>query len=121
MAKALFASLIAGESPDKLAKSFEKYLADNHLTGLAPKVLENLETELTNYENRNSLLIKTSHEIPAGTIKTIEKFVEKDEKDRTRVETEESLIGGFKALYKGRVYDGSVKNYLQELREALAK
>lgn len=121
LAKALFASLLSGTAPEKLAKSFEKYLQTNHLEGLAPKVLEYLESELKDHENKNALLIKTSHEIAPGTVKTIEKYIGKDESDKTNIETEKSLIGGFKAFYKGRVYDGSVKNYLQELRETLAK
>jgi F0F1-type ATP synthase delta subunit len=121
LAKALFVSLLSGTAPTDLAKSFDKYLEMNHLRGLRPKVLEHLELELKDYENKNALLIKTSHEISPGIVKTIEKFTGKDEKDRTNLEIEESLIGGFKAFYRGRVYDGSVKNYLQELREALAK
>lgn len=121
LAKVLFVSLLSGTTPEKLAKGFEKYLQTNHLEGLVPKILEYLEIELKNHENKNVLLIQTSHEIASTVIKTIEEFAGKDTAHRTNVEIEESLIGGFKAFYKGRVYDGSVKNYLQELREALAK
>ncbi len=119
LAKALLRSLEAGKSPEDLANGLETYLQKNHLEGLRPKILENLALELRDHERKSSVSLKISHEIKKEAIKKIETLVKKDEKDKTLVSIDPELIGGFRAIYKGVLYDGSVKNYLKELRKVL--
>ena len=121
LARFLMRSLEDGVSPDKLSKDFQKYLNQNHLLGLLPKILENLDRELRLHENETSARIKVSHDVGASSVKLIEKLLNKSPEDKTKVVVDESLIGGFRAEYRGRVYDGSIKNYLRELRAALVK
>lgn len=121
IAKALMESLSEGKDPSKLAKSFEKYLSDNHLMGLVPNIIANLEREQEKKEKGKTAEIKTSHEIATSIIKDIEKRIGKESGDETKILVDPDLIGGFKAVYKGKVFDASVRNYLKELREELVK
>lgn len=119
IAKALIESAKDGAEVNILVKNFEKFLETNHLRALIPNIQKNIDTELQNLLRENSLEIKTSHDISKKTVEMIEKFVGKDGGAPTILEKDEGLLGGFRAKYKGRVYDGSVKNYLKELKVAL--
>ena len=114
-------SLIDGSDPSVLSKSFMVYLEKNHLTSLLPNILTNLDRELDSHEKKRTAKIEVSHETSATLIKEIENFIKKDPSHKSNVNVESELIGGFKAEYKGRVFDGSVSNYLKELRATLIK
>ena len=121
LAKSLMQSLIDGSDPSVLSKSFMVYLEKNHLTSLLPNILTNLDRELDSHEKKRTAKIEVSHETSATLIKEIENFIKKDPSHKSSVKVESELIGGFKAEYKGRVFDGSVSNYLKELRATLIK
>lgn len=121
LAKALISSLEGGAEVKPLIKNFEAFVTKNRLTALVPNVVKNLERMSVEIDNRNTALIRVSHETKDATIKLIEKFIDKQKPDPVKVEIDESLIGGFRANYKGQVFDGSVKNYLKELRANLMK
>jgi F0F1-type ATP synthase delta subunit len=120
LAHYLVKSLERGGSASKLAKNFESYLLANHLQGLLPNIIANLVREQEALKQKRTLLIETSHEIKEKTVGQIEAFIGKLSEDLTETKVDESLIGGFRATYKGRMYDGSVKHYLETLRETLA-
>lgn len=121
LAKYLIETLKQGVNPKELSENFENFLKKNHLETLLPNIVENLLKEKENLEAKNSLHITTSHEMKEKMIKGIEDFVGKEESDKTKVSVDESLIGGFEAVYKGKIYESSVKNYLKQLRESFAK
>lgn len=119
IAKALVQSLRDGADPSKLAKSFSKYLEENHMQGLAPNILRNLDREVADLEKKTTVDIRVSHEISASLLKEIEKKVGKKPEDKSTILVDKDLIGGFRAVYQGKVFDGSIKNYLKELRSTL--
>lgn len=121
LALALIRSLEGGVNPKTLLKNFENFLDKNNLQTLLPNIVKNLEREVIVLHKKNTALIKVSHEVKDATLKLIEKFIDKAKSDPVKVEIDESLIGGFKANYKGKVFDGSVKNYLKELEFNLMK
>ncbi len=119
LAQALIASLVAGEQASKLATNFQNYLTKNHLIGLLPNIVSHLDKEVHALATKSEASIDVSHDISASTQKLIEKLVGKDAHDTSVVRVDSSLIGGFRATYRGRLFDGSVKHYLQTLRAAL--
>lgn len=121
LARALISSVKDGTSAKTLVKNFETFIDNNNLKALVPNVVKNLERQSLEIENENTALIRVSHKIKDTTLRLIEKFIDKDKADPVKVEIDESLIGGFKANYKGKVFDGSVKNYLKELEFNLMK
>ncbi len=121
LALALIRSLEGGASPKVLQKNLENFIDKNNLQTLLPNIVKNLEREVVSLDKKNTALIKVSHEVKDATLKLIEKFIDKEKSDPIKVEIDESLIGGFKANYRGQVFDGSVKNYLKELEFNLMK
>jgi F0F1-type ATP synthase delta subunit len=121
IANALISSIRGGSNIEDLSKSFKNFMEINHLSPLLPSVLKNLERELSEIQNKKTAIIKTSHSVKEASIKSIEEFIKKENNDPVRLEVDESLIGGFQATYKGTIYDGSVKNYLKDLRVNLMK
>ncbi len=121
LANALISSLEEGAEVEPLIKNFKAFVTKNRLTALVPNVIKNLERMSVEVDRKNTALIRVSHETKDATIKLIEKFIDKQKSDQSKVEVDESLIGGFRVNYRGRVFDGSVKNYLKELRANLMK
>lgn len=113
LAKALISSL--------KTDAFEEFVERNHLGALMPNVVKNLERMSAEIKSENTALILVSHEISEPYVKLIEKLIEKEKSHPVKIEIDESLIGGFKAYYQGQVFDGSVKNYLKELKLNLMK
>ncbi len=113
LAKALISSLNSD--------AFEEFVERNHLGALMPNVVKNLERMSAEIKNENTALILVSHKISDTHVKLIEKLIEKEKSHPVKVEVDESLLGGFKAYYRGKVFDGSVKNYLKDLRLTLMK
>lgn len=121
LAKALIVSLQGKMEPDKLSVRFQKFIEKNHLIGIVPKVVEKLDQELRLIESAASAKIEISHDISAKTKDLIEQLIRKDSKDKSVIEVNPELVGGFRAIYRGNVYDASIKNYLNELRRELTK
>lgn len=121
IAKALISSMQDGVDVPRLLQGFNNFMTNNHLLPLVPNVMANLKKESILIENRKTALIKVSHSVGDKTIKEIEAFIKKDNTSPVKLEIDESLVGGFQAIYKGTVYDGSIKNYLKELRVNLMK
>jgi F0F1-type ATP synthase delta subunit len=122
LAKALIEMVLSDKvSFDVVLDNFEKYLKKNHLTRLLPNIIKSIEGEIERYEKENSLQIISPHQLGKESITKIEEFVEKTAKSKTYLEEDETLIGGFVAKYKGKVYDGSVKNHLKQLKAILMK
>ncbi len=122
LASALISSVQENpDSQDKILKNFEKFLEKNHLIKLLPNITKFLEEEQKRLEKRDSLEIVTSHKVNKETIKIIEDFVQKKSKSKTFIEEDDKLIGGFIAKYKNMVYDGSIRNHLNQLKAILIK
>lgn len=121
IAKALLESLQDGTSPSDLAKKLEVYLADNHITGLVPKILSALDREAQTISSQSAAHISVSHDVSSATRTLIEKRIRKDERDKTVLSVVPDLIGGFRAVYRGKLFDGSLKNYVRELQAELSK
>ena len=122
LAKALISSVRDNpESHEKTLKNFEKFLEKNHLVELLPNIIKSLEDEQKRIDRQDSLEITTSHKVSKETIKIIEDFVQKNSKSKTHVLEDDRLIGGFVAKYKGMVYDGSIRNHINQLKAILIK
>lgn len=121
IARALISSMQDGVDTQKLLENFNNFMDSNHLVPLIPNVMANIQRELHSIESKKTAKVKVSHSISEKTLKEIETFIKKENSDPVKIDIDESLIGGFQATYKGMVYDGSVKNYLKELRVNLMK
>ncbi|MEZ6209350.1 MAG: F0F1 ATP synthase subunit delta [Candidatus Paceibacterota bacterium] len=121
IADAVYIRLTAGEGFDMVIKDLEDFLNKNHLSQLKESILYFVDRKLKEENDKNTAKIKVSHDFDHGTVDKISSLIKKQDSHRVDVEVDESLIGGFSALYKGVNYELSIKRYLQDLREQLVK
>jgi len=106
---------------DAIVNSFLEYVKEYRLEPLLPKVIMFLEDIIYKKTKWDTLEINSSIEISNEIkIKIQEKLNATDLKNITS-KVDENLIGGFVATHKGVIYDASIKNQLQLLRNALTK
>lgn len=121
IADAVYIRLTAGEGFDMVIKDLEDFLNKNHLSQLKESILYFVDRKLKEENDKNTAKIKVSHDFDHGTVDKISSLIKKQDSHKVDVEVDESLIGGFSALYKGVNYELSIKRYLQDLREQLVK
>lgn len=105
---------------DEALDVFVSFLEENNLLSQLPHIIRNLEYLSKRERDFNTLIVESPFEISEtllGKIKEVSKA-----KDAS-VETVEnkSLLGGFRATYKGFVVDGSARHNLQTLKKQLTK
>lgn len=121
LAKALYKiSKEENQKPRDILDSFFKYIDDYKLQSLLPKVLKYLEEFYKTDSEFNSLQIKVSHQIDDELTQKICNVINTQTSDIRIIEDKE-LIGGFIANHKGFIYDASIKNQLQLLKQQLIK
>ncbi|MCA9355987.1 F0F1 ATP synthase subunit delta [Candidatus Nomurabacteria bacterium] len=121
IADAVYIRLTAGEGFDMVIKDLEDFLNKNHLSQLKESILYFVDRKLKEENDKNTAKIKVSHDFDHGTVDKISSLIKKQDSHKVDVEVDESLIGGFSALYRGVNYELSIKRYLQDLREQLVK
>lgn len=97
------------------------YVKKYKLESLLPKVVMYLENRINKDLKWNTLSIKSGISIDEDTVsKIVEKIQAKEAKNTTNT-LDKKLIGGFIATYKGVIYDASISNQLQLLKNSLTK
>jgi F0F1-type ATP synthase delta subunit len=97
------------------------YVKKYKLESLLPKALIYLEDKASKELGWNTLSILSRINIDKVTSDSIVKKIKADGAKNIKNGIDESLIGVFTATYKGVIYDASIKNQLQLLRNSLTK
>lgn len=106
---------------EAITNSILTYIRNYKLESLLPKVIEYLENKINKESEWNTLSIKSEISIDESIKNNIKIKLKATEAKKTENKVEEGLIGGFVATYKGVIYDASIYNQLQLLRESLTK
>ena len=111
-------NLAQGPEPDAAIKRFVSYLRDYNLVGLMPQILRHLERENEAAARKDTLEVFTRYPLSKALMNQLKDLA--NAQDATVVEhKDEALLGGFRATYRGKIYDGSVKTQLDRLRTKL--
>ncbi|MDD3662643.1 MAG: F0F1 ATP synthase subunit delta [Candidatus Pacebacteria bacterium] len=106
---------------EAITNSILTYIKNYKLESLLPKVIEFLENKIKKESEWNTLSIKSEISIDESIKNNIKIKLKATEAQKIENKVEEGLIGGFVATYKGVIYDASIYNQLQLLRESLIK
>ena len=104
-------------------KNFLKVLLDNHKLNSLYEIID----VYINLYNENKGIIKgkvySTYPLSKEEIKRLEEAFYEKKKLRVILvnEIDESLIGGVRVILKDRIYDGSLKNKLENLKTSLKK
>jgi len=107
-----------GVDPNKVATTFIDFANQNNLSYQLRPVLENILVEKNQRITAKSLRIFLAEPASAASIKAIHQYVNAPNNVAVEILIDERLIGGFIAYYDGKMYDASLKNNVQKLKEA---
>lgn len=98
--------------------NFLKLLIDKHRMEILPNILNRLDTEILNRQNKVKVRLTVAHKLTEDTKKNIINLLEKILKKQIEEEIifDPSLIGGFKAETQSRLIDGSIQHNLVKLK-----
>jgi len=116
LAKSLYKELRTSSSPEQVFDAvIEKMKKDNPY--IIERTLGYLIRLFEKEQKHNSLSIRFGIDPDTESIERVQKYVKSIEKPEIHID--DTLIGGFIAEHKGVVYDGSVRGYIQKLRNQL--
>lgn len=121
----IWARTLTALSEEKTEKEFEKnierlrvLLKAKKKEYILPKILEKVLKAL---EKKNKIELVLAREFDSGGQKKIKEKLEELFGEGKEIETKinEAIIGGFLAKTENHLIDGSIKNYLDELKQAV--
>lgn len=102
----------------KAADALTAFLKKSHLLPLMPAVLVFLKKKAEEEGKRDTLAITSATNLSENIVDRISDLAHRDLgtiPGSVSVTVDKSLVGGFVAVYKGKVFDGSVETMLTSL------
>lgn len=102
--------------------SLIKIVVKNHRVNILGDVFQDFNSICNQHKGITEGILYSAFELDKETIKSIEKGIEKKENRKISLifKIDPSLIGGVKVVINNRIYDGSVKNKLSEMKQNLS-
>ena len=119
IAKIIFEMLETGKNPEVVAKLVRNFLHENNLVLQLPNIIYHLDLISKSKNQNKTILINSSHILNPGMIKLLKQLTKAENKVAVESKLCPELIGGFIVKYKGYIYDGSIKNQINQLRKVL--
>lgn len=102
----------------KAVTALNALLARSHLTHLLPAAVEILKIKVVQESKQDTIAITSATQLSENVIDRISDLAHKDVGTipiSVSLTIDKSLVGGFVAVYKGKVFDGSVATILNSL------
>ena len=112
---------LKGVSPDIV--NLLKIVIENHRTSLMLEVLESFNSYCNEHNGVIEGYLYSSMRLDESRIKQIEDKISKKENQKVALKNviDPTLLGGVKVVVHDRVYDGSLKYYLENMKKDLLK
>ena len=111
-------SLSQKKKKKKAVNALTTFLKKSHLLPLMPEVLRFLKKKSEEEGKRDMLMITSATNLHENIVDRISDLAHKDLgtiPGSVSLTVDKSLVGGFVAVYKGKVFDGSVETMLTSL------
>lgn len=111
-------SLSEKHGNEKAVGALTAFLKKSHLLPLMPAVLGLLKKKAEEEGKRDTLVITSATDLQENVVDRISDLAHKDLgtiPGSVHLTVDKSLVGGFVAVYKGKVFDGSVETMLTSL------
>lgn len=111
-------SLSEKHGNEKAVGALTAFLKKSHLLPLMPAVLGLLKKKAEEEGKRDTLVITSATDLQENVVDRISDLAHKDLgtiPGSVSLTVDKSLVGGFVAVYKGKVFDGSVETMLTSL------
>lgn len=118
LARAIFE--LSSSSTKDLSEKVTDFINKRNLKAQIPSVIYHLDKIIENSKEKHGIQIDIANEIKTETVNDIKTFLNaKDLKETVIIKRE--LIGGFRAKYRGVIYDASIATGLKRLKENIIK
>lgn len=111
--------LSTGPHADKAIEAFFIMMQQKNLMGLLPNIKKYIERSRELTSHYNNLTITSKHTLSTQDQSDIISLVGADKDVVVACIQDDSVVGGFSAVYKGHIYDGSLRNQIIQLRGQL--
>lgn len=109
------------ETSDESVDAFFSFLKEKNAFYLLPQIKKHLDRDIQKTLAQNKLVISSKHNLSDSEIEQICSLVGAEQNVEKEVLVDESLVGGFSAVYKGNIYDGSLRNQITQLKNQLTR
>ncbi|MGB0757252.1 MAG: F0F1 ATP synthase subunit delta [Patescibacteria group bacterium] len=118
LAKTLHILVKQERDTKKVVSTFLQFMEEKNMIALLPNVVKHFEALQQADKQKEMLSITVSQEHAKTVYDSISSYVEAG-KAEVDVQVDDSIMGGFIALYNNTVYDASVKNSLAHIKKSL--
>lgn len=116
LARAIFE--LATEDEKNLTEKVMRFMQDKKLTAQWPAVVYHLEKIYEQDEEKKGIQLEVAHDIRVSTVEAIKKFLQAENLPET-IKIKKELVAGFRAKWRGKIYDASVLTGLKKLTQAI--
>jgi F0F1-type ATP synthase delta subunit len=103
----------------RLAHAFLEFVEKHDLQRQLPAITYYLEAEAKRKRKDEQVIYTTAHPVSHQTVEAMKRYIGAHDNTSTVAHMDASLIGGFIARYKGKIYDASMRSQLASLKKML--
>ena len=118
LAKTLHLLVKQEKDTKKVVSTFLQFVEEKNMTALLPHVAKHFDALQKADRQKRVVSITVSTEHAKTVYDSISTYVEAGKAD-VDIKVDDSIMGGFIALYNDTVYDASVKNSLAHIKKSL--
>ncbi len=107
------------ENADKKIEKFFEFLKEKGLLVLLPQIKKHFLRYLHALKEDETLTIVSKYPLSDSDIQNIKDMVGAPHDVVVDQKIQADALGGFSAIYKGNVYDGSLENHITQLKSRL--
>jgi F0F1-type ATP synthase delta subunit len=100
---------------EKLMTFVKKHKLENYL----PQILENLRKESLKQKVKETLFVETPFDESKESLSKIQNYISVSGNSPVSHKVNKNILGGFRAYYKDKKFDGSLENVLKKLEQKL--
>ncbi len=115
IARSMRSQIEKGVDIEVVLSKTEEVLKENRQQMFLPGALECLSVLLKRDQDYSTLVIQSPFLLEESQADQISKNLTGEPKTRRTLQINQDLLAGFKATYKGKVYDGSARQYITKL------
>ncbi len=111
--------LYQSENNDEKIEKFFMFLKEKGLMVLLPQIKKHFLRYLTMLDEDETLTLISTYALSDSEIQEVKDLVGAPHDVVVYQEVDKDMLGGFSAIYRGNVYDGSLQNQITQLKSRL--
>ena len=119
IARTLFREIKKTEKPEQFLGAFLALMKEKKKDYMLPSILYFFNALTVKDSDLHSLRLTFGNDPTKKTISSVQKYIDVSKDVPVTIKTDNQIIGGFIAEYKGTIYDGSVFGYIKKLKKKL--